>query len=125
LPSPKKTKRKLPVDENQKSLFSFVEKTEDKKEEKSKSTTKEEKKELEGQEFPHEPPEIDEVKEEIKVKEEPTLKIPPKKQYFTGSSIPFGLKDEGIKLQYLNRESVSSKYLRYLIEKGEIVEDLE
>jgi DNA polymerase I len=125
LPSPKKTKRKLPVDENQKSLFSFVEKTEDKKEEKSKSTTKEEKKELEGQEFPHEPPEIDEVKEEIKVKEEPTLKRAPKKLYFTGSSIPFGLKDEGIKLQYLNRESVSSKYLRYLIEKGEIVEDLE
>ncbi|MHA1459949.1 MAG: DNA-directed DNA polymerase I, partial [Promethearchaeota archaeon] len=125
MPSPKKPKRKLPADEKQKSLFSFVEKTEDKKEEKSKSITKEEKKELEGQEVLQEPLETKEIKEEIKVKEEPTLKRAQKKVYFKGTGIPFGLKEGGIQLQNIKRESVSSKYIRYLIEKGDIVEDLE
>jgi len=125
LPSPKKPKKKALADEKQKSLFSFVEKTEVMKDAKSKSKTKEEKKELEDQKLPQESPKTEDLKEEIKVKEEPALKRAPKKVYFKGTDIPFGLKQDGIQLRGIKRESVSSKYIRYLIEKGEIVEDLE
>ena len=125
MPKPKKTKKKPPADEKQKSLFSFVEKTEVKKEEESSRTVKEEKKELEEQLKPQEPPKTEVLKEEIKTKEEPAFKRVPNKTYFKSNGIPFGLKEDGIQLQYINRESVSSKYIRYLIEKGEIVEDLD
>ena len=37
---------------------------------------------------------------------------------------PFGLKEGNIKLEKVLREGVTSKYIRYLIEKGEIVKDL-
>jgi DNA polymerase I len=125
LPSPKKPKKKTPVDEKQKSLFSFAEKNEVKKEEKNKNIPKEEEKELEKQILRQEPPEAKDVKEETKVDEVLTLKLPPKKLYFKSTGIPFGLKEGGILLQDIKRESVSSKYLRYLIEKGEIVDNLE
>ncbi|MHA2290038.1 MAG: 3'-5' exonuclease, partial [Promethearchaeota archaeon] len=111
-------KKKLPTSEKQKSLFSFVEKPESEKEEKSKSAVKEEKKVLAESKIPQEPPKIKEVKEETK-------KGTPKKVYFKSTGVPFGLKKNGIHLQNIKRESVSSKYIRYLIEKGDIVEDLE
>ncbi|MHA1804755.1 MAG: DNA-directed DNA polymerase I, partial [Promethearchaeota archaeon] len=38
---------------------------------------------------------------------------------------PFGLKEGNIKLSEVKRESMSSKYIRYLIERNEIVSDLE
>jgi len=121
LPSPKKPKKKTSVDEKQKSLFSFVDKSETAKDDKSMNQTKVEKEhpkvQLETQVHPK--------KEDIKVKEEPTAKKVSKKKYFNSMGIPFGLKDGGIQLQSIKRESVSSRYIRYLIEKGEIVEDLE
>jgi len=124
VPSPKKPKKKTPLDDKQKSLFSFVEKSETEKEEESSRILKEEivepKEKLRSQTLPK----TSEVKEEIKAKEEPILKRVPKKLYFKSSDIPFGLKEDGIQLQFIKRESVSSKYIRYLIEKGEIVEDL-
>ncbi len=125
MPSPKKTKKKLPADEKQKSLFSFVEKTEVKQEEESSRMLNEEKKASEDQLKTQEPPKTDDLKEEIKAKEEPALKRALKKVYFKGTGIPFGLKKDGIQLRDIKRESVSSKYIRFLIEKGEIVEDLE
>ena len=125
LPSPKKPKKKTPVDDKQKSLFSFVDKSKADKEEKSISKTKEEKKESKDQLKTQIPPKTNDLKEEIKAKEEPILKRVQKKLYFKSSGIPFGLKEDGIQLQFIKRESVSSRYIRYLIEKGEIVEDLE
>jgi len=71
------------------------------------------------------PPKTSDIKEEIKVKEEPAVKRVPKKTYFKSNGTPFGLREDGTQLQFIKRESVSSKYLRYLIKKGEIVEDLE
>jgi len=113
LPSPKKAKKKTPVDDKQKSLFSFVEKSETEKEEKSSRISKEEivepKEKLKTQTLPK----TSEVKEEIKTKEEPMIKRVPKKLYFKSSGIPFGLKEDGIQLQFIKRESVSSKYIRY------------
>ena len=125
MPSPKKPKKKTPVDDKQKSLFSFVDKSKADKEEKSISKTKEEKKESKDQLKTQIPPKTNDLKEEIKAEEEPILKRVQKKLYFKSSGIPFGLKEDGIQLQFIKRESVSSRYIRYLIEKGEIVEDLE
>jgi len=125
LPSPKKPKKKTPVDDKQKSLFSFVEKSEIEKEEESSRILKEEIVESKDELKTQIPPKKSDVKEEIKVKEEPILKRVPKKLYFKSSAIPFGLKEDGIQLQFIKRESVSSKYIRYLVEKGKIVEDLE
>lgn len=118
MPNPKNPKKKLPADEMQKSLFSFAETTEVKKDAKSKTSTKEDKKVLEEQKLPQETLKTKVVKEEIK-------KGTPKKEYFKSTGVPFGLKENGIHLQDIKRESVSSKYIRYLIEKGDIVEDLE
>ena len=125
MPSPKKPKKKTPLDEKQKSLFSFVDKPEDNKEEKSYKEPKEEKKESTDHLEDHKTLETKELDEKKTVKEEPTLKSVPKKVFFQSDGIPFGLKDDGIQLQYIKRESVSSKYIRYLIGKGEIVQDLE
>ena len=125
MPNPRKSKGKRPPDEKQKSLFSFVETSEAKKEEKAKISPKEVKKEIKDQRSPQEPLETKNVKDEIKVNKKPMIKSAPTKVYFKGSGIPFGLKEGGIQLQNIKRESVSSKYLRYLIQKGEIVEDLD
>jgi len=125
LPSPKKPKKKIPVDEKQQSLFSFIEKSETEKEEESSRILKEEIAEPKDKLKALEPSKTVDVREEIKAKEEPILKRVQKKQYFKSTGIPFGLKEDGIQLQFIKRESVSSKYIRYLIEKGEIVEDLE
>ena len=125
MPSPKKPKKKTSVDEKQKSLFSFVDKSETAKEEKSVSQTKEEKEHPKVQLKAQIPPKTEDIKEDTKVKEEPAVKRVLKKKYFTSTGIPFGLKEDGIQLQSIKRESVSSRYIRYLIEKGEIVEDLE
>ncbi|MBN1802177.1 MAG: DNA-directed DNA polymerase I [Candidatus Lokiarchaeota archaeon] len=56
-------------------------------------------------------------------KKEP-IKIPPK-LYFKERELDFGMKEDNIELEILKRESVSSKYLRYLIKKGDIVENLD
>ena len=71
MPSPKKLKKKIPVDEKQKSLFSFVENSETEKEEKSTKILKEELEEPKDQPKIQISPKAKGVKEEIKVKEEP------------------------------------------------------
>jgi DNA polymerase I len=113
------SKKKPPADEKQKSLFSYVEKTEAKKkgEDLSASSDEDKKKKTKPVET-HKQSDVKEVKEEIK-------KVVLKKVYFKSNGIPFGLKEGGIQLQNIKRESVSSKYIRYLIEKGEVAEDLE
>ena len=125
MPSPKKPKKKTPPDDKQKSLFSFVEKSETEKEEKNSLILKEEIVEPKDELKTQLPPKTNDIKEEIKVKEEPILKRVPQKIYFKSSGIPFGLKKDGVQMQNIEGESASSKYLRYLIKKGEIVENLE
>ncbi len=125
MPSPKKTKKKTPIDEKQSSLSSFVEKKETKKEEESSRILKEEIKEPIDQLKTQIPPKTKDIDEKIKAKEKPALKKVTKKVYFKSNGTPFGLKEDGIQLRDIKRESVSSKYIRYLIERGEIVEDLE
>ncbi len=112
MPSPKKKKSD---DKEQKSIFSFVHEKKEKEEKlvETKDYTKTEK-----------------IKEEktvkkAAIKEEKIKKEIPVKFSFTGKEEPFGLKSRNIKLTKLLRESVSSKYIRYLIENGEIIEDME
>ncbi|MBY8980316.1 MAG: hypothetical protein KGD72_07985, partial [Candidatus Lokiarchaeota archaeon] len=104
MPSPKKPKKKTPVDEKQKSLFSFVDKSEAEKEEKSISKTKEEitkpKDELKTQVTPK----TEVIKEETKIKEEPRSKKVSQKTYFKSTGIPFGLKEDGIQLKNIDGE---------------------
>ena len=113
--------KKKPEDKQQTSLFSFVEK--------SKSKAQAPKKLLKKVAPKKKPEKIVDKKPEIKDKpeiQEKKEKIPiPKKLFFTGNKEPFGLKEGDIQLETIQRESLSSKYLRYLIEKGEIVENLE
>ncbi len=120
------SKKKKPDDKSQTSLFTFVEKKEQKKEkppEKPKKTQVDKAKE----ETPKVKPKI--IKEE-KIKE-PTPQVVkvskeiPANLFFKGDGKFFGLKGGNIKLPKFLRENVSSTYLRYLIEKGEIVEDME
>ena len=47
-----------------------------------------------------------------------------KKVYMGEKELNFGFKEKDIKLESLKKEAVSSKYIRYLIEAGEIVNDL-
>ena len=122
MPSPKKSKKKKISNDKQKSLFSFVEETNSKKERLDSEIKKEEsKKELEERSIKQVEKKI--VKNSLKIK--PEIKIIPKSLYFKGNDKPFGLKVDDIKLDEVTRESVSSKYIRYMIKKGEIVQNLE
>ncbi|MFX1380084.1 MAG: 3'-5' exonuclease, partial [Promethearchaeota archaeon] len=112
MPPPKKKKLE---DKEQKSLFSFVEEK-DEKQEKSIKTPKEPK---------IEKPKQEKAKKEALPKKEQIKEKRSSKLYFTGKDEPFGLKSGNIKVDKVLRESVSSKYIRYLIEKGEINEDIE
>ena len=131
----KKSKKKKAVDEKQKSLTSFIT-TSKPSPEKAKGAPKKIQKDKE------EPTEnvakLDEKKENIKKPEKKIEKQPdkaqpeintnkeiPKELFFEGNDAPFGLKEGNVALTSISRESVSSKYLRYLIKKGEIVQDLE
>ncbi|MFW9876281.1 MAG: hypothetical protein ACFFG0_24555, partial [Candidatus Thorarchaeota archaeon] len=113
MPAPKK---KRLDDKEQTSLFSFVDKKNEKKKEKLTPSKKEEKPEKVKQEK--------QVKESTTKVKEDIIEIP-SKLYFKGNHEPFGLNEGNIKLNKISRESFSSKYIRYLIEKGEVNEDIE
>ena len=115
LPSPRKKK---PIDDKQKSLFSFVEETQ--------PQTRKIEPNIKKQDDSKEKEVIEVIEvEKTKTEPEPELKKVPQKLFFKTKSHNFGLKEGNIPLQKVHRESVSSKYLRYLIEKGDIVENLE
>ena len=123
MPNPKKKK---PDKRAQKSLFSFVDETKEKKDAPTKSkkevkvdetdTEKLEKKVTKGKET--------EIKELLIKTEKPKKEIPPD-LFYKATTYDFGLKEGNVSLSKVLRESVSSKYIRYLVEKGEIVEDME
>jgi DNA polymerase I len=67
---------------------------------------------------------LEKKREKLLEKEVKPSKIP-EELYFQGNDEPFGLEEGNIELEKVKRESASSKYLRYLIKKGDIVQDLE
>ena len=125
LPSKRRGKQKKDDDKSQTSLFSFVD---DKKKEEDIPSEKVEKKISSGK--------IQEKEvEKPSIKEEEILKSPPSENketikrsqvtFFKENNKPFGLKEGNVKIDKVFREGVTSKYIRYLIERGEIVNNLE
>ncbi len=93
---------------------------------KKKPAKKAPKKKEEKVEAPEKKPE----KTETKIKDTKKIivkTIPiPKELSFKGNDSPFGLKEGDIELEQVQRENITSKYLRYLRKKeGGIVQDLE
>ena len=126
MPSPKKGRNKKAEDKTQTSLFSFV----DEKEQGKKEPKEEPKKEKVKPPEEEKPPKrvLTAKKEETTEtlpKEKPETKKLSQLSFFTEKDESFGLKESNIKLEKVLREGVTSKYIRYLIAKEDIVENLE
>ncbi len=67
---------------------------------------------------------IIESTQEAIIEEAKSIPIP-SDMYFQVNDQLFGLKEDNIELEQISRESATSKYIRYLIEKGKIVSNLE
>ena len=131
----KKPKKKKPADDKQKSLTSFMT-TPKPSPEKTKVAPKKvqkEKKESAEKVIDKKEPKPEVKKSEKKIEKQPakakldkkTYKEIPKELFFKGNDTPFGLKEGNVTIDSISRESVSTKYLRYMIEKDEIVQNLE
>jgi DNA polymerase I len=121
MPTSKKSKNAPKVDDNQKSLFSFIDnkkspekKAEEQISEKSQPI-KEKKENVNNEEV------ISEIKREPTKKSKSLKKV--QKTYFENKDHHFGLKAIDIVLDS-QKESSSSKYIRYLIETDQIVKNL-
>ncbi len=121
------SKKKKPDDKSQTSLFSFVDDKDTKKKKKKSESEKKPKIDKTPEKSPKDKPKA--IKEhkakESKPQLEPISEEIPSNLFFEGNDKQFGLKEGNIKLPKVLRENFSSKYIRYLIEKGEIVEDME
>lgn len=123
LTPPKKVKKKSLDDKAQKSIFSFTdEEATVKKEPADEIEQDENKKEIQIEDTKTPKPEP--TKESSSKKETPKKKLS-QVTYFKGNNTPFGLKVDDIKLDKVFRENITSKYIRYLIKKGEIIENLD
>ena len=114
------------MDDKQKSLISFVDESKPKKK-KAEPKIKKEKLTKEKTQKPKKtikPKSLEDIVKE-KQKEVVETKKVPQKLFFKGNGEPFGLKVGDIKLEKISRETVTSKYIRYLIKKGEIIQNLE
>ncbi|MEJ2293710.1 MAG: 3'-5' exonuclease, partial [Candidatus Lokiarchaeota archaeon] len=127
MPNSKSPKKKKQIDEKQKSLFSYMESKKPQRElPKKKVEFKDEGSLITEDEI--EPIE-DKIEPKVETSSEDVVKEisakVPEKLFFNKGEENFGLKAGAISLNKVKRESLSSKYLRYLIAKGKIVQDLE
>jgi len=126
LPSPRKGRNKKAEDQIQKSLFSFVDEKEKEKKEPEEEPKKEQIKALEKEKPIEKATTTEEEKiVETQLKEKPEIKKGSQISFFKEKDEPFGLMESNVKLEKVLREGVTSKYIRYLIAKGEIVENLD
>ena len=126
MPGPKKGRNKKAEDQIQKSLFSFVDEKEKEKKEPEEAPKKEQIKILEKEKPIEKATTTEEEKiVETQLKEKPEIKKISQISFFKEKDEPFGLKEGNVMLEKVLREGVTSKYIRYLIAKGEIVENLE
>ncbi|MFX1490193.1 MAG: DNA polymerase domain-containing protein, partial [Promethearchaeota archaeon] len=126
----KKAKKKKVDDKSQTSLFSFVGEGEKEKKEPVEKIKKEEIKKVEEKKPEKEKLEKElketnvEKLEEITSEKEVDTKDISQLEFYKENKEPFGLIEGDIKLEKI-RETFTSKYIRYLIKKGEIIEDLD
>ncbi|MHA2035864.1 MAG: DNA polymerase domain-containing protein [Promethearchaeota archaeon] len=123
--SPRKGKKKKDDDQNQTSLFSFVDEKEKEKKDPVEKDEKTEIKEQSKELIEVKPPVKEEKIEKSPKIEKKVTKKPSQLTFYTKNNKPFGLNEGKIKLDKVLREGVTSKYIRYLIENGEIIENLE
>jgi DNA polymerase I len=126
LSSPKKRRNKKAEDKTQTSLFSFVDEKEKEEKEPTEKTEKEQIKVVQ-EDTPTKKVETTKVEKTLETlpEEKPEIKELSQLSSFKEKDEPFGLKEEDIKLEKVHREGVTSKYIRYLIAKGDVVENLE
>ncbi|MFW9781712.1 MAG: DNA-directed DNA polymerase I [Candidatus Heimdallarchaeota archaeon] len=120
---PKKVKKKSLDDKAQKSIFSFVDEEATVKKEPADEFEQDETKKV-IQKEDTKTPKTETTKESSSKKDTPKKKLS-QVTYFKGNDTPFGLQVDDIKLDKVFRENVTSKYIRYLIKKGEIIENLD
>ena len=127
MPNSKSPKKKKKIDEKQKSLFSYMESKKPQRELPKKKV------EFKDEGSPITEDEIGPIEDEIeskpdlsskKLANEISTKVP-EKLFFKKGEEDFGLKAGDISLNKVKRESLTSKYLRYLKAKDEIAQDLE
>jgi len=122
----KKTKKDNDEDKKQTSLFSFGASKEVEQSQKLETTEK-----IQQEQLLVDPSEelkaarLEQKRQELVKQKGKKGKKVPEELFFKGNMEPFGLKAGNIELEDIKREGSSSKYLRYLIEKGEIVQNLE
>lgn len=134
----KLAKKKQNNNDKQTDLFSFSQQQEKKEEEKEKDDKKSPKQKEEKHKSKPESSDTDLLKEVFEKEPKPETKRPEKKSkdilktekipedlYFQGNDEPFGLEKGDVKLDKQKREGFESKFIRYMIEKGDIVQDLE
>jgi len=122
LPTSKKSKKNKSENEKQKSLFAYIgeskkeahKKPQLSKDQKSKTVAKKIK--------PKEPEKTQEL--EKKGEEVQKVKDLLKKEYFKLGDLNFGLKEGDIHLESIQRESHTSKYIRYLKKANKIVKNM-
>ena len=121
MPNPKKSNKTPKVDDNQKSLFSFIDDSKPKAK-KTKEPISDKPQEIKEKEVKILTEEVaPEIKSEPRDKSVTFKKV--KKKYFEKRDYDFGLKEIDVTLDSL-KESASSKYIRYLIETNKIVKNL-
>ncbi|TFF88066.1 MAG: hypothetical protein EU548_09355, partial [Promethearchaeota archaeon] len=135
MPPSKKSKKKDEEDKKQTSLFSFADKKKkpsqtELKEPLQKTSKKPMKPKVEAKEVlvtENEVMKFKKPKEKVseKKKTKKSKREIPKELFFQGDNTPFGLKEFDFDIKKIKRESYSSKYLRYLIKAGKIVQDME
>jgi len=131
----KLAKKKQNNNEKQTDLFSFSHPQEKKDEEKeNKKTTNQEEKRKSKPEISdtdllkkvfEKEQKIEKKKSKKKSKNILETEKIPEHLYFQGNNEPFGLEKGEVDLEKQKREGFESKFIRYMIEKGDIVQDLE
>ncbi len=135
MPSSRKGKKKKDDNKSQTSIFSFADEKEKEKKVSAEKDENKEKLEQSREKLEEKPPIKEEEIEKSAIKEQEPEKSPITEKkvtkkasqltFFTKNDKPFGLKVGNIKLDKVFREGVTSKYIRYLIKQGEIVQNLE
>ncbi|MGV9198460.1 MAG: DNA-directed DNA polymerase I [Promethearchaeia archaeon] len=130
-------KKKDNKEKSQKSIFSFLNDSKKKQKDKAEKKKPTKKDKTESSNPAEKKPTLtqasklsaEKIKEEAEMEEKKEIpkehtKIP-EKLFFSGNDKPFGVQTEKVNLEKISRENVSSRYIRYLIKKGDIVQNLE
>ena len=122
MPTSKKSKKNKSENEKQKSLFAYIGKSKKEAHKKPQLSKDQKSKAVAKKIKPKEPEKTQEL--EKKGEEVQKVKDLLKKEYFKLGDLNFGLKEGEIHLESIQRESHTSKYIRYLKKANKIVKNM-